>query len=80
MKTAKGQQRLNVELERPKRPNRAKRQTHKRHDGFICPVSCPCPRVRLCPCCPTDVDIIDRIGIIDGIDAIDAIDVIDVID
>ena len=51
-----GQQRdnrgLNVEWERPKRPNRAKRQTHKRLDGFICPVSCPCPSVRLCPCCP----------------------------
>ena len=82
---------VNVEWERPKRPNRAKRQTHKRLDGmqlfrtiaslcrslglrFICPVSCPCPRVRLCPRCPTDVDIIDRIGTIDAIDIIDIID------
>ena len=43
-------------------------------------VSCPCPRVRLCPRCPTDVDIIDRIGTIDRIGAIDAIDRIGTID
>ena len=43
-------------------------------------VSCPCPRVRLCPRCPTDVDIIDRIGTIDAIGTIDVIDIIDIID
>jgi hypothetical protein len=42
-----------------------------------CPLSCPCPGVTACPCCPTEVDIIDRIDTIGAIDIIDIIDIID---